>query len=83
MAIDKFIKDLYGYSTTDRLTMFGEETEEKEEEFDETEFEILDDIDVQGTLNEINTADTLSELNKADSAQRARLRVQKEQAGIK
>jgi len=82
-AIDKFIKDLYGYSITDRLTMFGEEAEEKEEEFDETEFEILDDIDVQGTLNEINTANTLSELNKADSAQRARLRIQKEQAGIK
>ena len=80
-TIDKFIKDLYGYSTTDRLTMFGEETEG--EEFDETEFEILDDIDVQGTLNEIKTADTLSELNQTNAAQRARLRVQKEQAGIK
>ena len=81
-TVDKFIKDLYGYSPTDRLTMFGSEKTEGEE-FDETEFEILDDIDAQGTLNEINTADTLSELNKADSAQRARLRIQKEQAGIK
>ena len=80
-TVDKFIKDLYGYSPTDRLTMFGEETEE--EEFDETEFEILGDIDVQGTLNEIKTADTLSELNQPTVAQRARLRVQKEQAGIK
>jgi len=26
-AIDKFIKDLYGYSTTDRLTMFGAEVD--------------------------------------------------------
>ena len=80
-AIDKFIKDLYGYSTTDRLTIFSEETEE--EEFDETEFEILDDIDVQGTLNEIKNAGTLSELNQTNAAQRAKLKVQKEQAGIK
>jgi hypothetical protein len=60
--------------------MFGVEDNE---EFDESQYEISPSIDVEGTLKEINTADTLNQLNEKSALESAKIRIQKEQAGIR
>jgi hypothetical protein len=82
MAVDKFIKDLFGYTANDRLTMFNTE-KDTDAEFDESQYEISPNIDVEGTLKEINTTDTLNQLNEKSTLESARIRIQKEQAGIR
>ena len=82
MAVDKFIKDLFGYTANDRLTMFNTE-KDTDAEFDESQYEISPNIDVEGTLKEINTTDTLNQLNEKSALESARIRIQKEQAGIR
>jgi hypothetical protein len=82
MAIDKFIKDLFGYTANDRLSMFNTE-KDTDTEFDESQYEISPSIDVEGTLKEINAADTLKQLNEINALEDARIRIQKERAGIR
>ena len=80
-AVFKLIKDLYGYSATERITMF--DTKKDDDDFDESAYEITPSIDVVGTLEDINKADTLSQLNEKSALESAKNRIQKEQAGIR
>lgn len=80
-AVFKLIKDLYGYSATERITMF--DTKKDNDDFDESAYEITPSIDVVGTLEDINKADTLSQLNEKSASESAKNKIQKEQAGIR
>ena len=74
-AIDKFIKDLYGYSATDRLTMFGEEKTENDDS-DFSQFKIgYSAADIEETQNEI----AMAQLNKRTNIDSARNKLLKEQ----
>lgn len=81
-TVDKFIKDLYGFSPTDRLTMFGpektgnKETQKENDDSDFSEFKInIDPNDIAQTQDEI----AMAQLNKQTKVDSAKNKLLKEQ----
>ena len=82
-TIFKYIQDLYGYNAMERSTLFGIDEKEEEDEFAQYEATPgLTAADIEKVLEEERNKDTLNQLEPTGAAERARLRIQREQAGL-
>lgn len=83
-TILKYIQDLYGYNAMERNALFGIDEKEEEDEF--SQYEAAPGsiaTDIEKVLEEERNKDTLNQLEPTGAAERARLRIQREQAGLK
>lgn len=83
-TILKYIQDLYGYNAMERSALFGINKKEEKDEFAEYETAPgLTAADIESVLEQERNKDTLSQLEPTGAAQRAKARIQREQAGLK
>lgn len=89
-SILKFIQDSYGYSTIERGVLFNSNEAAKEDDDEFAQYETtqpltppLTPTGIEAILEEERNKDTLSQLEPTGAAEKARARIQIEQAGIR
>jgi len=82
-SILKYIQDLYGYNTMERASLFSVDKQKESDEFAKYETSGLPtEEDINKILEEERTKDSLGQLGPTGAAEKARARIQKEQAGF-